>query len=167
MINSFTRERGMRECRSGSMHDRSAVDGNRLPGDQLTGVRHEPVNGADEIRWRQGSRNRLVQLDGIERLLGLLGEEFAGPLGQHRARCDGIHADLVAAVGRARQNYVGRGWSSARKPLPYQRMSALPRPSDINLFCYRNRAFNLDAADSEQCSRSWYDREVAGLPVRR
>src|SRR6266508_4128972 len=85
MINSFTRERGMRECRSGSMHDRSAVDGNRLPGDQLTGVRHEPVNGADEIRWRQGSRNRLVQLDGIERLLGLLGEEFAGPLGQHRA----------------------------------------------------------------------------------
>src|SRR5262245_1792831 len=80
-----------------SMHHGPAVDGDRLSRDQLTRIGYEPMHGAEQIRRRQISRDRLARPDGIERLVRFLGEEFARSLGQHRARCDGIDANVVAA----------------------------------------------------------------------
>src|SRR6516162_4963359 len=79
-----------------SKHDRSAIDGDGLPGDQMASVGDEPLYRAHEIGGHEIARNRLPLLDGIERLLRLFREEFACSLGEHRAWRNGIHADVVA-----------------------------------------------------------------------
>ena len=55
------------------------------------------MDDAEQIRWREVSRNRLVRLNRIQRLVRLLREKLAGTLGQDRARRKRIDTDVVAA----------------------------------------------------------------------
>src|SRR5271166_5428822 len=79
-----------------SQHYRSAIDRNGLTGNQRRRVGHQPQRGADNIRWGEGSLDRLADLDHVECAVELVAKKLLSALGHDSARRQGVYPDSIA-----------------------------------------------------------------------